>query len=197
MKNALVFSVLATVLCCTVSANAQTRFNPKVGFNASAIDTRLQDITAEARFGWNAGVDLRIGDGIFFFKPGLHYYNFTADLFQDVNQPGDVPIKDETTIQSLKLPINAGLRITGEGGLVGLNVFGGVTPSYVLGVRERAIVPFTRQDMKDFTMGANLGVGVDILLFTLEANYEIGLSPFFTASDGKNNVLTVSAGIKF
>lgn len=178
---------------------AQVVVNPKVGFNASAVDANLKDIRADARYGWNAGVDFRIGEGLLFLKPGLHYYNFTANLFQDVNSPGDVPLKDETTIQSIKLPLNAGLRITGEGGLVGLHVHGGVTPSYILGVRERSIVPFTKDDLKDFTLGANFGVSADILFFTVDANYELGLSPFFNAASAKggNNVLTVSAGIRF
>ncbi len=197
MKNPIALLLFVVVVIWGSSVHAQTRLNPKVGFNASAIDAKLKDITAEARFGWNAGVDLRMGEGAFFFKPGLHYYNFTANLFQDVNQPGDIPLKDETTIQSLKLPVNAGLRITGEGGLLGVNVHGGVTPSYILGVRERSLVPFTKNDLKDFTLGANFGVGIDVLFFTVEANYELGLTPFFNAADGKNNMLTVSAGIKF
>jgi hypothetical protein len=197
MKNKIGFLFIAIAFLCSAQITAQVVINPKVGFNASAIDANFKDITAEARFGWNAGVDLRVGEGIFFFKPGLHYYNFTANLFKDVNAPGDIPLKDETTIQSLKLPVNAGLRITGEGGLIGVNVHGGVMPSYILGVRERSLVPFLREDLKDFTLGANLGLGIDILLFTVEANYEIGLTPFFESANGKNNMLTVTAGVKF
>lgn len=197
MKNKIGFLIIAIAFLCSAQITAQVVINPKVGFNASAIDANFGDITAEARFGWNAGVDLRVGEGILFFKPGLHYYNFTANLFKDVSAPGDIPLKDETTIQSLKLPVNLGLRITGEGGLIGINVHGGVMPSYILGVRERAVVPFLREDLKDFTVGANLGVGIDILLFTVEANYEIGLTPFFESADGKNNMLTVTAGVKF
>ena len=153
MKNkiSIITFLMAFVVVGTVQA--QIKVNPKVGFNASAVDAKVQNITAEARYGWNAGIDLRMGDGAVFFKPGLHYYNFTADLFQDVNQPGDVPMKDETTIQSLKLPVNAGIRLTGDGGLLGVNVHGGVTPSYILGVREGATVPFVKDDLKPFTLG--------------------------------------------
>ncbi len=197
MKNAVACFYFAVALLGATGVNAQIKFNPKAGFNASAIDAKFRNITAEARYGWNLGMDLRIGKSMLFFKPGMHYYNFTADLFRDVTQPGDIPMKDETTVQSLKAPINAGLRITGEGGIVGVNLHGGVTPSYILGVRERNVVPFTKDDVNSLTWGANLGVGIDILLFTVEANYEIGLSPFFNNANGKNNVLTVSAGVKF
>lgn len=197
MKNLISFCFLSVALLSSAALSAQVVFNPKVGFNVSAIDARLQDIRAEARYGWNAGVDLRVGDGLLFLRPGLHFYNFTANLFQDVNGPNDVPLKDETTIQSLKLPLNAGLRITGEGGLVGLHVHGGVTPSYILGVRERSTVPFVKDDLKDFTWGANFGLTADILLFTVDANYELGMTPFFDAATGKNNVLTLSVGMKF
>lgn len=197
MKNNI--SILAFMIAMAVAGTmqAQTKINPKVGVNVSGVDAKIENITAEARYGWNAGFDLRMGEKAFFFKPGLHYYSFTANLFQDVNQPGDVPMKDETTIQSLKLPVNAGLRLTGEGGMMAVNVHGGVTPSYILGVREGIVVPFVKQDLKPFTLGANFGVGIDVLFFTVEANYEMGLTPFFNGSEGKNNIFTLSAGIKF
>jgi hypothetical protein len=197
MKNNISIITFLMAFVAAGTVQAQIKVNPKIGVNASAVDAKIQDITAEARYGWNAGIDLRMGEGAFFFKPGLHYYNFTANLFQDVTAPGDVPMKDETTIQSLKLPVNAGLRLTGEGGLLGVNVHGGVTPSYILGVKEGTSVPFVKDDLKPFTLGANLGLGIDVLFFTVEANYEMGLTPFFNGAEGKNNVFSVSAGIKF
>jgi hypothetical protein len=42
-----------------------------------------------------------------------------------------------------------------------------------------------------------MGVGVDFLFLTFDANYELGMSDFFKNVEGRNNMLTVSVGLKF
>ena len=192
--------ITITLLLCalfTLPALAQIRVNPKVGVNFSGLDAKLQDITAEARVGWNAGLDFRIGQGFLFLNPGVHYYNYTARLVKDIESPDDVKLSDETTIQNIKLPVNLGIRLTGDNGLLGLHVQGGIVPAMVVGVTEKQDFFFDKNDLNTFTLGANMGVGVDILFFTLDANYEIGLNDFFKDAADRNNMLTVSAGIKF
>lgn len=177
--------------------SAQVVVNPKVGANFSGVESQLGDITAEARVGWNAGVDFRIGEKALFFQPGLHFYNFTARLVDQVERPDDISFREETTIQSLKAPVNIGLRLTGDNGLLGIHVKGGVMPSYIVGVKEEAGYGFDKSDLNTFTWGANVGVGVDVLFLTIDANYEIGLDDFFAQAAGANNMLTVSMGLKF
>jgi hypothetical protein len=181
----------------TAPALAQVRVNPKVGVNFSGVESKLNDITAEARVGWNAGLDLRVGEGVLFLQPGLHYYNFTAQLMKEVNSPQDVNLEEETTIQSLKAPVNIGWRLTGENGLLGIHLKGGVVPTYVLGVDEKENFAFDKDQLTNFTWGANAGVGVELLFLTLDANYEIGMTDFFANTEGANNVLTISLGMKF
>jgi len=176
---------------------AQTKVNPKIGVNAGAVNAELNNITAEARYGWNLGIDLEKGKGFVYSRVGLHYYQFTAALFQEVNTPGDIRISDHTSIQSVKLPLNLGLRLTGREGFMKINAFGGITPSYIIDVRERAVVPFTKSALEAYSLGANAGINVDILIFSFDLNYELGLTPFFNHATGRNNVLTFSAGLKF
>ncbi|MCB0639618.1 MAG: porin family protein [Lewinella sp.] len=192
---------LLTVLCAfafvTATVSAQTRVTPRVGVNVSGLETSLQDFDADVRAGWNAGFDLRVGSGIFFLNPGLHYYSFTARLFDEVNQDTQVDFSEETTIQSLRAPLNIGLRLTGDNGLLGIYAKGGVTPAYVLGVKETDNFNFSADELNRFTWGANVGVGVDILFLTAELNYEKGLTDFFDGVEGRNNMLTLSVGLKF
>ncbi len=198
MRQSAKFAIaLLFVAVCALPALAQVRVNPKVGVNFSALDAKLQDITAEARVGWNAGLDFRIGEGFLFLNPGVHYYSYTARLIKDVEGPDDVKLSEETTIQNIKLPVNIGIRLTGDNGLLGLHVRGGVTPTMVAGVTEREDFFFDKNDLNTFTLGANVGAGIDFLLFTLDASYEIGLNDFFKNAEGRNNMLTISAGIKF
>ena len=192
----IIFTLLALAIFSLPLA-AQVKVNPKVGVNFSGVDAKLQDITAEARVGWNAGLDLRVGNGFIFLNPGAHYYSYTARLIKDVEKPNDVKLEDETTIQNLKVPVNLGLRLTGDNGLIGLHVRGGVVPTMVLGVTEKQDFAFNKDDLNTFTLGANVGAGIDFLVFTLDASYEMGLNDFFKDAEGRNNMLTVSLGLKF
>ena len=184
-------------LMIAVSASAQVRVSPQVGVNFSAIDAKLQDITAESRVGWSAGLDFRMGENVLYFNPGVHYYSNTARLIKDVENPDDVNFEDETTIQTLKAPLNLGIRLTGDNGLLGLRVRGGVTPSYVFNVTEKQDFSFNKDDLNAFTWGANVGAGIDVLFFTLDVNYEIGMTDYFKDVEGGNNVLSLNLGLKF
>lgn len=187
-----VFVLFATAMM------AQVAISPKVGVNISALDTKLQDIRAEARVGWNAGVDIRLGgDRMIFLQPGLHYYSFSADLMKDIDQDTDLNLSEQTTIQQVKIPINVGWNLTGDGGLLGVHVLGGITPTFVSGIKDRPNFDLSKDDLNAFTLGANVGVGVDILFLTAHVGYEIGLNDFFKEAEGKNNILTLSVGLKF
>ena len=198
----LLATAIAFVNLSTLSA--QVKFTPRVGVNASALDAKLSDINAEAkaRAGWNAGIDLRLGEGIIFLNPGVHYYSYTTRLIEDLDQPGTIDLSAENTIQSLRAPINLGLRLTGDNGILGLYVKGGVTPAYVLGMTEKekpvlSLFTYQLEDLNRFTWGGNAGIGIDFLFLTAELNYEIGLTDFFNNTEGRNNMLTFSAGLKF
>jgi len=197
MKTTISYVFLFAFMFLSSVAFSQVTFNPKVGVNASGLDTKLQDFSTEARVGWNAGFDLRLGEGFFFLQPGVHYNSYTARLFQNLDMNEDIRLEDETTIRSLKVPLNVGLRLTGNSRFFGIHAVGGITPNYVMGVKEQPSFALSREDLNEWTFGANVGVGLDILFFTVDANYEIGLSDYFADASGKNNVFTVSLGLKF
>ena len=182
----------------TQLAQAQ-KFIPKVGINVSAIDAKLNDFDAEVRTGWNAGFDLRYGEGFVFFNPGLHYYNFSAELTDgfDVDDPTQMFEDERTMIRSIRLPLNVGFNLLGNNKILGVHVKGGVTPGYVIGVKETDSYSLDVEDLKRFTTSANVGAGVDFLIFTADLTYEIGLNDFFENAEGKNNMLTLGLGLKF
>lgn len=190
------FWILSVVMILAFQAEAQVKVNPKVGVNISGLESTLNDFKAEGRIGWNAGLDFRMGQGVFFFNPGLHYYNYTARLVSDYDLPTDL-LEGETTIQNIKMPVNVGISLTGQNRFLNIYAKGGVTPTYTLGVKEQSIFSLNRDDLEPWAFGANLGVGVDLWFLTVDATYEIGLTPFFKNADGNNNMLTLSAGLRF
>ncbi|PHN06427.1 outer membrane beta-barrel protein [Flavilitoribacter nigricans] len=191
--------VLTTCMIFLVSwqAQAQLKVNPQVGVNVSALDAKIGDLRTEAKAGWNAGVDFRIGEGFIYLNPGAHYYSNTARLMRDFENPDLDMWKDETTIQSVKTPINIGFNLTGNNKFLGIRAEGGFVPTFVTGVKETESYSLSIEDLNRLTWGYNLGVGVDVLFLTADLNYEIGQANFFKGVDGKNNMLTLSLGVKF
>lgn len=197
MKTIIRFSFVTALLFTFQFAQAQIKISPKIGVNVSAIEGSLTDFDAEARTGWNAGIDVRVGDGILFLNPGLQYYSYTARLMSDINQDTRVDFTEETTIQSIKVPLNIGLRVTGDNGIIGLHIKGGIVPTYVMSVKETTNFDFDKDQLNNLTWGANVGVGIDFLFLTADLTYEKGLTDYFKDVEGKNNVLSLSVGLKF
>lgn len=197
MKQSYVFSVVIALMLFSIPNTAQIRINPKVGVNSSALDTRLGDIMTEARAGWNAGLDFRIGHGLLYLNPGLHYYSYTAKLIKQPELPEGALLKDETRINSIKIPLNIGLNLTGEGGLLGIHAKGGITSTFVTSITEKPSFQLDKDDLNALTWGLNVGIGVDVLFLTADITYETGMTDFFKDSEGKNNVLSFSVGLVF
>ena len=191
--------VLATAIFSLISwqALAQLKVNPQVGVNLSALDAKVGDLKTEAKAGWNAGLDFRIGEGFIYLSPGAHFYSNTARLLTDFEDPDPEMWRDETTIQSIKTPLNIGFNLTGGSKLLGIRAEGGVVPTYVTGVKETPSYSLSLEDLNRLTWGYNLGVGVDIFFLTADLSYEIGQANFFKDAEGKNNMLTLSLGVKF
>jgi hypothetical protein len=197
MRRIIQLTVLGLIVFLTTPLAAQVTVSPKVGVNFSGIDGNIKDFQTNSRIGWNAGIDLRVGEGTIFFKPGLHYYSFTAGLQKQSNLPDNFKLEDKTTIQAFKAPLNLGINLTGDDGVLRLHAFGGVIPTYAFDVKERADFDLSKDDLHPWSFGANAGLGIDFLIFTADLNYEFGLSEFFKASDEKPNVLTASVGLRF
>ncbi len=190
MKQSIKFLCMTAALFVATQMSAQVAINPKVGVNVSGIEAELGDLRTDVRAGWNAGLDFRVGKGLY-FSPGIHFYSNKAGLTNEIENRDDFRFEGETQIQSIKVPMNIGLKI------LGLRAYGGVSPTYVLGVNEAPDFAFDVDNLNRLTWGGNLGVGLDLLFLTIDATYEIGLTDYFKDAEGANNVLSLSVGLKF
>lgn len=207
MRKLLFLSVCLTV---ATYAQAQVAFNPKIGVNFSRITS--QDIALSedgVKAGLNAGIDFRIGgdDSWVFFQPGLHYYNvgsrFKARIVDQSGADGvDTELDDIVNAHTLKVPLNAGVYLTGPETTVRVRLNGGVVPTFLLGIGSSDI-KITADDFKSITWGLNGGLGFDFSIVTLDFNYEHGLSDIIESVDainapnvnGRNRMFTISLGV--
>jgi hypothetical protein len=192
----ILFALSLTILAFT--AQAQIKVIPKVGVNFSGVGANLNDFRAEARVGWNAGLDFRIGSrGPVFLYPGIQFNNYTARLITNISKDPSLRFQDETTIQAIKAPLDLGIRLNRKNALLNLVLRGGVTPTMIVGVQEKNGIAFNKSSLNQFTWGANAGLSLDVLFLTVDLNYELGLNNYFATAQGRNNVFSVSAGIRF
>lgn len=182
------------------NATAQTYFNPKIGLHISAIDGNFKDsVSLNSRVGWQIGLDLRKGSGIFFLNPGLHYKVTGIDLQKKVNTSGSIKdLTGQSTIQTLDLPINGGLFLTGKDqAILRIFVHGGVTPSYIVGIKSVDKFDLNPTEFNRFQLGLNGGVGIDLLFLNVGLNYEYYLMDYFKNQPGKNRTISLNLGFVF
>ena len=180
-------------------AHAQFSFNPKVGMNFTSITTATADAatTAESgsHVGFNLGADLRFRkkESWFFVQPGLHYYSMGVQPVAEGASQEE--IEQIPSVSSLKLPLSGGMYLTGSDGILRIRANVGVTPTVLLGVEENQL-GVSKEDYQAATIGLNGGIGIELLIVTLDFSYEHGLSNVYRQAEGTASTFTISAGIR-
>lgn len=169
---------------------------PMAGIHASDFDANFKDNEAKGRTGWNAGLDFRIHMKRFFIQPGVHYFNSSMDLTSK-DSISDAPLLSGPRIHSLKVPLMIGTYLTKEqGAFFKFNIKGGIVGNYVLAVDKNNQQQFTKDNIEEYSYGVNGGIGLEFGLITLDLSHEWGLSRYFKDTNGKNNILRATLGIK-
>lgn len=172
-------------------ASAQFSLSPKVGMNYLWVGDRPSTFSADgSEKGWQAGVDLRLGKRVY-FQPGIYYVSTGAAIqnFEDVKN-----IKTGKA-SYMKIPANIGYKLI-HTGLFNLRIHGGGAATKLLNVSEKGEV--AASDINPWHYGANVGAGIDLLLFSIDANYEIGLTDLYAfENNSRPAMFSVSVGLKF
>lgn len=163
MKKTLL--VLATIMIsASAFAQAGSGFGIKAGLNYAGNGDYF-DSTADAfenpdkNAGFHLGFYGKIGNRIY-LRPELVYTSTKSDYDEG-----------ELKIQKLDLPVLLGAKVIGP-----LHVFAGPSFQYLLNTDfESDGITFDNVE-NDFTVGANLGAGVNLGKFGIDLRYERGFS---------------------
>lgn len=189
------FSLLAALFVAYTAQAQQFKVIPRAGLNLTTVTSEEPEVDPDgAGTGFNLGLDVRLGDydQWFFFQPGLHYYNVSVAL--NTIGLGSLRVSDEVTVRSLRIPLNGGLYLTGTDGLLRFSVNAGIVPTVVVGVGDSNIDP-DYTEFRTFGLGANVGVGLDIAILTVNIGYEYGVSQMFRSGNGRLNTITMTVGL--
>ena len=198
--------ILLTVsfLACVVVTFGQTLdFGVKAGFNTSSIAGSLNNVSSsfKSRSGSNIGIFARLGGSKLYLQPELLYAtkNSSFDATVSLGQTSTNTIK----IHTIQIPVLLGYKLL-DLKLASIRAFTGPAGSFVT---SGSITNINAQEVKDNLNSMNwawqLGAGVDVLKFTLDVRYEMGMNNITKnqiqdyISINKGNIFTISLGFKF
>ncbi len=197
-------TLLFVMILATSFAFGQISLGPKIGFNTSELTTDLDDVTSEMDNSFNFGVFLRLGKKIY-VQPEVNWIT-RGGVFKKP-EIGDIkPINQEIEMKTIEIPALLGWRIINLG-VGNIRIMAGPSASIVLDKtvstsnEDDFLNPIKDSDLEDMIWGFNLGAGVDVLMFTLDVRYQMGLNEVIQEVErfdfySKNNIFAVSLGWK-
>lgn len=174
---------------------------PKIGYNTTKLSDDASTISSELKSNFQFGAFVRIGDKIY-IQPEVNYVTKGGEL-KGSNSTGN-PVNQTISVKTLTIPLLLGVKII-DLKLASVHLVGGPVASYAMKKDLSVTDPGgswpvnSKEDIKNASWAIQAGAGVDLLMFTLDIRYEIGMSQLYKgASDFslKNNLLNVSLGLK-
>lgn len=170
------FILVIAIIPMTISAQTDNGFGIKAGVNYNANGSYFESITSNAEnpdrnVGYHIGVFGKYGKDIY-IKPELIYTSTKSDYSSD-----------EFNMQKIDAPVLVGTKLFGP-----VSIFGGPSFQYILGSKfERISV---KDIDKDFSVGLNFGIGLNLKKVGIDLRYERGFSKNEGSFLNNNNIDT-------
>lgn len=195
MKKLLLLT--ATLIISTVAFSQVPGFSvgPKIGATFSKFTTDQDQIKEEMKSTFFFGAFARIGKKVY-LQPELLIMSRNGTLKNEADPGSSNTLK----IRTLDIPMLVGFKIL-DLKAVNLRAMAGPVASIVVNKSVSADNwdnTITKDNIRDANWGLQFGAGVDVLIFTLDIRYEIGLNNISSLDgfDLKNNMFTVGLGLK-
>ncbi|MFA8451316.1 MAG: porin family protein [Bacteroidales bacterium] len=201
------FYLVAFLAIISMTLNAQIHFGPKIGYSASKLSIDQSAISTELKSSFTFGAFVRVG-GKFYVQPEVNWQT-VGGLYKSPSLQNLVPLKSEVNLKSIEIPVLFGWRLVNLG-IGNIRLMAGPSATIVTDKKidnkfSNYTTPIKDSNINDVLWGAQVGVGVDVLMFTLDVRYSIGLSNVIKdikvgstpiTFDSKANVFTVGLGWK-
>jgi len=158
--------------------------NPSFGLNNSNLESTISDQVKSSN-GYKIGLAVEIGDK-HFLEPGAYYVSYSS--LQTVGT-----VTESLNFSTTQLQLYYGFKFM-DLGLFKMKFHTG--PTYeVVGKVETNNLNINKEDFKDGKWGGNVGLGAQVLFFTVFFDYNFGLSESWVDSSIKQDVFTLSVGL--
>ena len=187
------------------SAKAQLEIKPTVGINLSNVSTSPNGTKTKAKAGYQFGGSIMFGNRVY-LSPGIYYFQQVTQYVISNPDGSTTAITSDDKVAGVKIPILLGFKIIDPetDPLINFRVFAG--PSANFNTKTKFSSGFGSDPIKwkKNTWGAQVGAGIDISVFFIEAGYEFGLSSSYEGDsasqnfkDIKHNTFVLNLGARF
>ena len=232
------FIILAALIVLSGSTFAQgfdLSIGPKVGYQTAKLSYHKADIKSGFAEHFTLGVFARVEIGNLYVQPEVLWFKSSNvfDLSTTVTQDtiiGGITIPSGASLDftlkamNIQVPILVGYKFNVIDGILAIRPQVGPTLNFVIpqqtlvnqsiGSADPTEIDKETFDTKSIAFGLQGGLGVDVFNFTLDINYNFGISKVFGAniinntswgqyidtnniSDAHNNMFMVTLGYKF
>jgi hypothetical protein len=152
------------------------------GVNFSYVEETPQLLDATSAFGYTLGIAADIGSHLF-LQPSLQYASHGSSVTIPSATDGDT--KHSIRVNYIRVPVQAGLRLFEGGSAIPFNIEGraGLSQSFRVGFSDRVKsgtgAALTSDDIAGMRTAGVVGAGVRLLFFSLDVEYEFGLTDLF------------------
>lgn len=193
----LIFLTTTIFLSFFTQAQVVPGFNigPKIGATFSKFSTDENQINEEIKNTFHFGAFARLGKKVY-FQPELVIMS-RRGMLKDVNLIGS---SSSIKINTIDIPLLLGVKVI-DVKAANVRVMAGPVASLAINKTvdnhdwDEAI---TNDDIRSANWGLQFGAGVDLLVFTIDLRYELGMNDYSKLEnfDLKNNMFLVSLGWK-
>ncbi len=210
------FLIFAVLLIAVGYTSAQLHFGLKAGYNSTLNlenlnsvttgDYNLNSLKGEMSNGFHGGVFVRLGDKLY-FQPELLYamqkneYEVTVS---DVNNQNPETVTKLVKFSTVDVPLLVGIKLL-DFNLVNVRLFAG--PKFRLNAGssldwknvKTTNIQKLEGDFKSANVGLEAGAGIDVLMFTLDARFNLIKDMYqadWQSKPDMNSNLVISLGWK-
>lgn len=184
-------ALILAVMFASTLVSAQISFGPKIGYNTSKLSIDKSDIKTELKNSFQFGLFARLGTK-YYLQPELNWLT-QGGVFKKPGDEGSLsPFKQEIKLNTVQVPALIGIELI-DLKVANIRAMAGPVASFVTNKEiestdgDEYIKPIEQADIQDIVWSAQLGVGVDVLMFTLDVRYNLGLNKVIGEVDYEEN----------
>jgi len=200
MKKIFLLLFLVALVSSAMSQGTSFSLGPKIGYNSNTLTNNFDSIQSGINNSFQIGAFMRIGKKVY-FQPEVNYQLVNGNLNKSTSS---ALLSQDMTIKSVKIPALIGLKLINSNRL-NLRIMAGPAFTFLFNKNldpseMNKLWPIQSvDDLKNSLWSVQTGVGLDVLLLTLDVRYELGIENMYDGTSNfelKQNTFTISLGIK-
>ncbi|HOI32509.1 MAG: porin family protein [Bacteroidales bacterium] len=167
-----------TFVLMASALSAQISLGPKIGYTTSKLSVDKSEIKSDLKSSFIYGAFVRLGDK-WYVQPEINFYT-AGSVFETSSVTSPNPVNEEVELKTIQIPLYIGFTLA-DLKLAKIRAQAGPTANIISDKKINPLKGSTytsikETDINDIQWGFQFGAGVDVLMFTLDVQYYLGLN---------------------